>query len=586
MNQTFSKITHSARKILPILIPFFLAFIFVAITSTSVYYKSRTRDEARHLVRGVMLLETRDYRLNKHHPILPNTLNALPVVFNDEFKTPETDSQLWENAAKDELSEELIDINSGDRFFVSHYLNDARMVTMVFIAISAIVFYFVIRKEWGLIPAIVFAILYIFSPNIIANSRLVTTDAWIVPFVFGASFLLYKYAKEPKWGYLIGFTLLSFCSLITKYTAVPIAIIWIVLLFIYEFQYSRKLHEKFIKRLLAAIWKPALIILFWILALTAVYGFRFSTLADTNHGDTERTEAHMDNIAGITTYVPFLEEPLQNAYLNLKVPFPEYIQGFFENVILHDTYGHDSFLFGMYANKGWWYYFPATMLVKMPVAVLIGILGLFAAGIAFSIAFVKKFVLSNEKAKFIKKNLKLKPDHVFYLVPLFILGLSMISSVNLGIRHILVIFPFIYLGIALLVKKLWVKGLIQRIIISLLVLWYIASSLFIYPHYLEYFNELVGPKNGYKYLLDSNLSWDQDNFYVSDYILDLPTDTIIHINPLEQPEEGLVIIDVDLLMGRDRNKRAKTAWLREPFLEGEIEPIDRIAYTYLVFEID
>ena len=45
----------------------------------------------------------------------------------------------------------------------------------------------------------------------------------------------------------------------------------------------------------------------------------------------------------------------------------------------------------------------------------------------------------------------------------------------------------------------------------ILSLWYLASSALIHPHYLAYFNELIGgPKNGYKYLTDSNLDWGQD----------------------------------------------------------------------------
>jgi hypothetical protein len=44
-----------------------------------------------------------------------------------------------------------------------------------------------------------------------------------------------------------------------------------------------------------------------------------------------------------------------------------------------------------------------------------------------------------------------------------------------------------------------------------LMTWYVGASCWIHPHYLAYFNELVGgPDNGYKYLVDSNLDWGQD----------------------------------------------------------------------------
>jgi len=41
--------------------------------------------------------------------------------------------------------------------------------------------------------------------------------------------------------------------------------------------------------------------------------------------------------------------------------------------------------------------------------------------------------------------------------------------------------------------------------------WYAFGALKIYPHYLAYFNELIGgPKNGRQYVVDSNLDWGQD----------------------------------------------------------------------------
>jgi len=40
---------------------------------------------------------------------------------------------------------------------------------------------------------------------------------------------------------------------------------------------------------------------------------------------------------------------------------------------------------------------------------------------------------------------------------------------------------------------------------------YIISSILIYPHYLAYFNEISGgPDNGSRYLVDSNIDWGQD----------------------------------------------------------------------------
>ena len=42
-------------------------------------------------------------------------------------------------------------------------------------------------------------------------------------------------------------------------------------------------------------------------------------------------------------------------------------------------------------------------------------------------------------------------------------------------------------------------------------LWSIISSLFVFPHCLSYFNEIVGgPRNGYQHLIDDSFDWGQD----------------------------------------------------------------------------
>ena len=81
----------------------------------------------------------------------------------------------------------------------------------------------------------------------------------------------------------------------------------------------------------------------------------------------------------------------------------------------------------------------------------------------------------------------------------------------MGLRYILPIYPFLIVFAASVVaSKLYNRKVVKISVLSLVCL-YIISSLSIYPHYLSYFNEFVGgSKNGYKYLVDSNLDWGQD----------------------------------------------------------------------------
>lgn len=50
---------------------------------------------------------------------------------------------------------------------------------------------------------------------------------------------------------------------------------------------------------------------------------------------------------------------------------------------------------------------------------------------------------------------------------------------------------------------------------AILFCWLFASSLWVYPHSLSYFNESIcGPLNGPKLLLGSNVDWGQDLIYI------------------------------------------------------------------------
>jgi hypothetical protein len=49
--------------------------------------------------------------------------------------------------------------------------------------------------------------------------------------------------------------------------------------------------------------------------------------------------------------------------------------------------------------------------------------------------------------------------------------------------------------------------------------WFVASSLWVYPHSLSYFNELAGgPMNGHTHLLDSNIDWGQDLLFLKRWL--------------------------------------------------------------------
>jgi hypothetical protein len=143
---------------------------------------------------------------------------------------------------------------------------------------------------------------------------------------------------------------------------------------------------------------------------------------------------------------------------------------------------------GQQSVTGWWYYFAAAFLIKTPIPTI-----LLAAGAGI---FGRKYLRNNTILL-----LCALPVCLFLL-------LTAIQDVNIGLRYILPVYPFIFL----LVSGLFtIKHNVMKYAIAVICAWYAIISFRIHPDYLAYFNELAGgPGNGHKCLVDSNLDWGQD----------------------------------------------------------------------------
>ena len=122
------------------------------------------------------------------------------------------------------------------------------------------------------------------------------------------------------------------------------------------------------------------------------------------------------------------------------------------------------------------------------------------------------------------KNLfyRIKTHWIFLVIPpLFYFLLSLLSNLNLGLRHILIIYPFIFVITGLILKNgITSKKTVIKVSSIIILTFYIISSLLIYPHYLAYFNEIAGgPDNGPKILTDSNIDWGQDVKKLKKYLV-------------------------------------------------------------------
>jgi hypothetical protein len=115
---------------------------------------------------------------------------------------------------------------------------------------------------------------------------------------------------------------------------------------------------------------------------------------------------------------------------------------------------------------------------------------------------------------------------LIFIPIVFFLGASMANKINIGLRHILPIYPFLFLlagyaGSQIGKVKPKVLRNVLATILTLLVILSASRTLVSGPEHLAYFNELVGgAEQGAKLVAGSNLNWGQDNRRLAEFVLE------------------------------------------------------------------
>jgi 4-amino-4-deoxy-L-arabinose transferase-like glycosyltransferase len=159
-----------------------------------------------------------------------------------------------------------------------------------------------------------------------------------------------------------------------------------------------------------------------------------------------------------------------------------------------------SYLMGQIKPTGWWYYFPLAMLFKTPVATILALIGAAVAGALFY-----------RQGK--KQWLSWIWPLACLLIPCGVYLLSVMgANLNIGLRHVLPVYPFMYVTgavlLAWLIRRFGKRALIGAAVLGLML---VIETLAVWPNYIAYFNFAVGgTRNGINLLADSNLDWGQD----------------------------------------------------------------------------
>lgn len=447
---------------------------------------SQTFDEPAHISCGMEWLDQGAYTLETQHPPLARVAVALgPFLAGQRSPTAEAVS---EKAAHTPLS---------DLFFVAgnmilsqtdyaKTLMLARLGVLPFFFFACWLLWHWSRELFGDVAALGSIGVFTNLPLVLAHAGLATTD-----FCFTTTFLLALYGFT-KWlekpslqsgtlqGVGVGLAVLSKFSVFVFF---PAAVISILLVW-WAVQYRCSLR---------ALWPDwlrirTLVVSALVCLVTAWAGYRFSVNSIVN----AKSRPHQIITSVLGGHPRALAAA--NFIVESPIPNPELYQGLVW-LSAHASSGHTAFLLGEVRTKGFWYFVPVTILVKTPIAALL-LVGL--GGLSLLVA------------------ARSSPDHWRQLTPIAvsisILLVCMASTINLGIRHILPIYPLVSViagvGIAFLINH----GRQNKYLLAtaaVLAVWLASSSVLSHPNYLSYFNEFAGG-NPQNILVGSDLDWGQD----------------------------------------------------------------------------
>jgi len=455
------------------------AVVFFTLEVTSYTQKSATWDEPQHVMAGYLALARRDYRTDPEHPPFLRMWAALPLLAIPGIKLntsiiERTSPSDWVGLGQFVFCHQsMYRDNDADRLLYAARF----MIVALGVLLGMLVFCWV--NEWlGFWPAIVTLAFYEIEPNIAAHSSLVTTDFAAACFIFATIYFVWRVCRQPSRANIAGLVAFFVLANISKFSALILGPIVLVLLAV-------GLLRPRTLTLAKALGIVALLAVATWLAIWAVYGFRYAP---------SRSEAwlfQLQNYPLVQQRIPRMASLA--AWIDTHHLLPNaYTQGFMLGQAKAQT--RAAFLAGNYSTDGWWYYFPAAFLIKTPAALVI----LLVSGLVVYATRWQQLGLKNE---------------VFVVLPIVLyLGSAMVARLNIGLRHILPIYPFVLLLAAAAVKELLDAR--QRggwIVLGLLAAFWLFEFGRAYPSNLAFFNQFVGgPRNGYKYLADSNLDWGQD----------------------------------------------------------------------------
>jgi hypothetical protein len=425
----------------------------------------QTYDECAQMAAGIEWLDHGSYRLDPVHGPLSRVAAAiLPYLSGVRYAGT---GNVWTDGNAE--------LNWGGHY--QRNLTLARLGTLPFFWLSCFLIWRLMRCQFGPWHAALAVFFFAFCPVVLGHSGVATTDAPLMAMFLASVVAFWALIEKPTWTTAIVAGTVSGLGVITKLTEIPFFVFTAGSVWLYAWIARRR--QPIPWRLLAS---AALA-----MCLTIWAGYRF------HHGPI----LPADSLTGSTLANYQALKPYQKTLLSSPwVPASELFRGA-EKGFHSGSSGRMSYLLGQVYRGGRWYFFPVAILAKTPIALLIAC---FSAICAWTITGEWK----RKPVAILLVNGVLGP-----------LAVGMIAKINIGLRHILAIYPFVAMLGAVGAICLWqLRGtqwmrIGTRAAVVLLAAWNLETCLHAAPDLFAYFNEPAAP-HASAILVDSDLDWGQD----------------------------------------------------------------------------
>lgn len=546
-----------------------LLLILIAQCLNFALHTGQTTDETFYSGSGYPIVRYNNYEFLGEHPPFIIQLGALPLLLiqpkfpiENPFYVPNTDR---------------LDLARNGAVFLYKMGNDPDLILFLerlpIILLTALLGFgiFVLGREmygeWGALLAL---FLYVFMPDIIGNGSLYTTDMGLTVFYFFSVYALKKFFEQPDLKHVIALGIccgLTFMSKISGLILFPIAIFLFLLFYFTDpramtlgpmpatsdrrfgiltiFLLINAIAQKQAMVILGPIFLLAFYLCFkkekifsstrfmpWVLQGLVIAGYVLSFIFVFRLKRKYAIEAsavfilwnavaalftflliRFWNRESITRFIKLFLSVWLIAALVIILDYTDFFYKFYRFigfgnyvkplgiVLSHSLGGHRGCLEGSFITCDW-RYFGGVLAVKTPLLVL----GLSLLGF---------FLLLGSRVKVLGKMILIAPVFFFLLA-------AVANKIHLGLRHILPVFPFLFLlsgfsGAAIAnMKRGFLKVFFAGGLLLLLAL-FAFRTLRTAPYYLTYFNEFIGGVEEGAKLMPVN--WGQDNRNLARFVL-------------------------------------------------------------------